>query len=135
MDTEFITRCDNVKRHRSELDLVLPVLQISTMGREQDTPYFEQGRRLRWLRQAERIATGIAFAHKIGWAQSGYSQFETGKRRVPADKALQLVKKIPGFDPLWLWEGDKKGLSFDLRQRIEAEEAKEVDPQLASGER
>jgi hypothetical protein len=29
---------------------------------------------------------------------------------------------IPGFDPIWLWEGDKRGLAFDLRQRIEAED-------------
>jgi transcriptional regulator with XRE-family HTH domain len=135
MEMEFITRCDNVKPHRSELDLVHGVLQIVAMGREPDTPYFEQGRRLRWLRQAERITTGSAFAQKVGWAQSGYSQFETGKRRVPLDKALQLAQRIPGFDPTWLWSGDKKGLSFDLRQRIEAEEAKEIDPQLASGER
>jgi len=111
------------------------VLQIAAMAHNDESPFFEQGRRLRWLRQAERIATGSAFAAKVGWGQSGYSQFETGKRRIPAEKAIQLVRKIPGFDPLWLWEGDKKGLSFDLRQRIEAEEAKEANPQLASGER
>lgn len=105
------------------------------MGRDEDAPHFEQGRRLRWLRQAERISTGSAFAAKVGWAQSGYSQFETGKRRVPMDKALQLARSIPGFDPLWLWEGEKRGLGFDLRQRIEAEEAKENAGQLASGER
>ncbi len=108
------------------------------MGEDSEYPYADQGRRLRWLRQAERISTGTAFAHKVGWGQSGYSQFETGKRRVPLEKALQLSKKIPGFDPYWLWEGDKRGLSFDLRQRIEAEEAKEPKDdgrQLAGGER
>ena len=46
-------------------------------------------------------------------------------RRVPLDKAKQLGAKIPGFGPIWLWEGDKRGLSFDLRKRIEDEEAKE----------
>jgi hypothetical protein len=51
------------------------------------------------------------------------------------DKALQLRAKIPGFDPIWLWEGDKRGLSFDLRQRIDAEEVKETAAQSASGER
>lgn len=111
------------------------------MGVDSENPFFEQGRRLRWLRQAERIATGTAFATKVGWAQSGYSQFETGKRQITREKALQLSKSIPGFDPFWLWEGDKRGLSFDLRQRIEAEEFKEskalkddADP-LASSER
>jgi len=95
--------------------------------KETDYPFVEQGRRLRWLRQAERIPTAVAFAAFVGWPQSGMSQFESGKRRVPMDKALQLRSKIPGFDPLWLWEGDKRGLSYDLRVRIEAEEEKEAD--------
>lgn len=105
------------------------------MGDQNEYPYTEQGRRLRWLRQAERIDTASAFAVRVGWHQSGVSQFETGKRRVPMDKALQLVKKIPGFDPLWLWEGDKRNLGFDLRSRIEAEEAKEQASDLTSSER
>jgi hypothetical protein len=105
------------------------------MTEEHGAPYLEQGRRLRWLRQAMRIDTGVAFAARVGWPQSGYSQFETGKRRVPMDKALQLVKKVPGFDPMWLWEGDKRNLGFDLLQRIEAEEAKEMAVQSARDER
>jgi hypothetical protein len=36
---------------------------------------------------------------------------------------LQLRAKIPGFDPIWLWE--KTGLSFELRQRIEVQEVTE----------
>ncbi len=94
-------------------------------------PFADQGRRLRWLRQAEGIPTASAFAEWIGWPQSGMSQFETGQRRVPMPKAMQLRAKIPGFDPIWLWEGEKRGLSFDLRQRIEAEEAKEMASQSA----
>lgn len=106
------------------------------MGEGTKYPYWEQGRRLRWLRQAERIPTASAFAQRVGWPQSGMSQFETGMRQVTMAKAMQLRAKIPGFDPMWLWEGDKRGLSFDLRQRIEAEEAKEEPPRLAArGER
>jgi RNA polymerase sigma factor (sigma-70 family) len=86
-------------------------------------PFAEQGLRLRWLRLAERFNTVGAFADHLGWPQSGVSHFETGTRRVPTDKALQLRDQIPGFDPMWLWTGDKRGLSFDLRQRIDAEEA------------
>ena len=96
------------------------------MGAEKGTPYFEEGRRLRWLRQAEGIKTGTEFAARFNWGQPGYSQFETGHRRVPAGKVIQLVAQIPGFDPLYLWNGEKKGLSFDLRRRIEAEEAKDA---------
>jgi transcriptional regulator with XRE-family HTH domain len=135
MNEIIITCCDNVKHQKLGFDLARRVFQNAAMGSKADTPYFDQGRRLRWLRQAERISTGSAFAAKVGWGQSGYSQFETGKRRVPMDKALQLSRSIPGFDPLWLWEGEKRGLGFDLRQRIEAEEAKETQEQLASGER
>jgi transcriptional regulator with XRE-family HTH domain len=122
-------------RHRRELDERQIVLQIDGMAEEPRHPHWEEGRRLRWLRQAERIETASAFAVRVGWPQSGVSQFETGKRRVPMEKALQLRKKIPGFDPLWLWEGDKRGLSFDLRQRIEAEEARENGATLARSER
>ena len=104
------------------------------MAGDNENPFAEQGRRLRWLRLAEGIRTGSAFATYLRWGQPGYSQFETGKRRVPMDKALELRAKIPGFDPLWLWEDDKRGLSFDLRRRIEAEEAKETET-LAQSER
>lgn len=131
----IITARDNVKRHNSEFDVSPIVYKIGTMNEGTKNPFWEQGRRLRWLRQAEGIPTATAFAQRVGWPQSGVSQFETGLRSIPAGKALQLRSKIPGFDPLWLWEGDKRGLSFDLRQRIEAEEAKEMAPGLASGER
>jgi len=135
MTSENITPCDNVKHLKSGFDLARHVFQNVAMSGSNDAPFFEQGRRLRWLRQAERINTGSQFAAKYNWPQSGYSQFETGKRRVPRDKVLQLAKLIAGFDPLWLWEGDKRGLSFDLRQRIDAEEAKENAAQSATGER
>lgn len=128
---EVITACDNVNRHILEFDRSRLVLKTRAMSEEHRYPYFEQGQRLRWLRQAEGKSTATAFAQAMGWPQSGVSQFEIGARRVPADKALQLRAKIPGFDPLWLWEGEKRGLSFDLRQRIEAEEAKEMATQSA----
>lgn len=101
-------------------------------------PFAEQGRRLRLLRQAERHPTGVGFAARLNWPQSAMSQFETGMRRVPTDKVIQLRTAVPGFDPVWLWDGDKRGLSYDLRKRIEEEEAKEQPPNpgdSASGER
>ncbi len=121
MTDASITSRDIVKRHKKKLEIVPYVYKIRGMAGD----YEAQGRRLRLLRQAEGIRTGSAFAARLGWGQSGYSQFETGSRAIPRDKALQLKAKIAGFDPLWLWEGDKRGLSFDLRRRIEAEEAKE----------
>ena len=98
------------------------------MGQQLRRPQRERRRRpLRQRRsaaplvaQAEGIPTGQEFAEYLGWTQSGISQFESGERRVPMTKALQLRAKIPGFDPVWLREGDKRGLSLDLRKRIEA---------------
>jgi hypothetical protein len=90
-------------------------------------PFSEEGRRLRWLRQAEGFDSAIAFAQYMKWkGTAGISFFETGVRQVPIPKALQLREKIPGFDPVWLWTGDKRNLSFDLRKRIDAEEAKDL---------
>jgi hypothetical protein len=112
------------------------VLQAGSMSTEQNYPYADQGRRLRFLREAEGYRTGTAFAGWLRWPQSGYSQFETGFRRIPMDKVLELVAKIPGFDPRWLWHDDKRGLSFDLRQRIEEQELKDNDTTTsARGER
>jgi hypothetical protein len=101
-----------------------------------DYPFAAQGNRLRILRLAERIPTGAAFAVRLDWPQSGYSQFETGKRQIPLPKVQALPKQIPGFDPQWLWNGDKRGLGFDLRQRIEAverSEAEKAEAKKASG--
>lgn len=92
--------------------------------------YAEEGNRLRLLRQAERVPTSYEWAIRLGWQQSALSQFETGDRRMPLEKALELRRLIPGFDPLWLWEGDKRGLSFDLRSRIEAQEEIEKSHRL-----
>lgn len=104
------------------------------MSKDEEKPFFEQGRRLRWLRQALQFPTQQAFAKYVGWGdnQSGLSQFETGARRVPMDKAMQIRKKIEGFDPLWLWEDDKGGLSVRLLRLIEAEEAKEAAKEMAT---
>lgn len=96
-------------------------------------PFEQQGRRLRWLREAERLDSGSALAKRMNWPQSAVSQFETGMRKVPLDKALQLRSMFPGFDPMWLWEGDERGLSFDLRERIRDAQAK--DRSSASDER
>lgn len=78
-----------------------------------------EARRFRLLRRAEGYESGSAWADYLGWGQTAVSMFETGQRRVTRDGALHLLKKVPGFDPVWLWTGDKKNLAFDLRMRIE----------------
>jgi hypothetical protein len=88
-------------------------------------PHAEEGKRLRWLRLAEKFSSGLSFAIFMGWPQSVVSMLEAGKRRMSMKKAFELRERIPGFDPMWLWEGDARNLGFDLRKRIEAEEARE----------
>src|SRR5258708_7039052 len=85
-----------------------------------------EARRMRTLRQAEGFGdSATRFARYLGWEPTALGNYENGFRRVPRDAALWLHKKIAGFDPLWLWTGERRGLSFDLRSRIEAEEAKD----------
>ena len=85
-------------------------------GSGKDDP---EAQRFRLLRRAEGYDSGSAWANHLGWGQSAVSMYETGQRRVPRDAALHLMTKVPGFDPVWLWTGEKKNLSFDLRKRIE----------------
>lgn len=62
--------------------------------------------------------------------------YENGERQVPRGKVLEMHKKIPGFAPLWFTEGQREGLSFDLRRRIEAveaEEAGQAEDQIEAG--
>lgn len=97
-------------------------------------PFAEQGRRLRILRKAENVATGSLFAQKLSWSQASYSQFETGVRQIPLSKVQAMTRQIPGFDPQWLWHGDKRGLGWSLRQRIDAvEDAEDWDGGRNSG--
>jgi hypothetical protein len=118
----------NLENHKS-------VFNLSAMQGAVKYPFADQGRRLRWLRLAECIPTQVAFAQRLGWTQSAVAQFERGSRQVPGQKALQLRQQFPGFDPIWLWTGDKRGLAFDLRQRIDAEEAKETPAKSARDKR
>jgi transcriptional regulator with XRE-family HTH domain len=75
---------------------------------------------MRLLRRAEGFAESAqGFAQKVGWSPTQLSNYESGDRRVPRDAALQLLKRVPGFDLAWLWTGEERGLSFDLRRRID----------------
>ena len=121
--------------HNMEFERSPNVIKIRPMTGEPEFPFADQGKRLRWLRQAEGFGNQSVFAAHMNWRQSAVSQFETGKRRVPLEKGLQLATRIVGFDPQWLWTGDKRGLAFDLRRRIEAEELKERANCLAHEER
>lgn len=100
-------------------------------GSGKDDP--EAGR-FRLLRRAEGYESGTAWADYLGWGQSAVSMYETGQRRVPRDAALELLEKVPGFDPVWLWTGDKRNLAFDLRKRIEAIEGTEDATKSGSNE-
>lgn len=87
-----------------------------------------EARRIRILRRAAGFGdSATRFARYLGWEPTALGNYENGFRRVPRDAALLLYRKIPGFDPIWLWTGEKRGLGFDLSQRIEAAEAEEEE--------
>jgi len=84
---------------------------------------------MRALRRAEGYEDSASrWARYLGFTDTALGNYETGFRRVPRDAALQLHKRIPGFDPLWLWTGEEKGLTVELRDRLRrAEAAEEVE--------
>ena len=83
---------------------------------------------MRILRRAAGYGDNATrFARYLGWEPTALGNYESGFRRVPRDAALLLYRKIAGFDPLWLWTGEKRGLGFDLLKRIEEAEAEEFE--------
>jgi hypothetical protein len=96
-------------------------------GKGADPKTRPEAQRMKALRRAEGYGdSATRFAHYLGWTLAALSSYEVGFRRVPREGALQLYKKIPGFDPLWLWTGEERGLSMDLRNRIRRAEAEET---------
>lgn len=116
-----------IQAHNLELDCLQFVYQFKHMsGQEESGRNNPEAKRLRWLRHAEGFKEGAAlFARRLGWSQSQLSNYENGDRRVPRDAALQMLRVIPGFSIEWLWTGEERGLSFDLRRRIEVARAEE----------
>lgn len=100
-------------------------------GKDTDPRNHPEARRMRALRRAEGYGDNASrWAKYLGWTDTALSNYEVGFRRVPRDAALQIYKKVPGFDPLWLWTGDESRLGFDLRKRLrEAEEAENAAAQ------
>jgi hypothetical protein len=88
-------------------------------GKDADPKNHPEARRMRALRRAEGYGDNASrWAHYLGWTDTALSNYETGFRRVPRDAALKLYQKVPGFDPLWLWTGEEKGLTLELRERL-----------------
>jgi hypothetical protein len=95
----------------------------------------EEARRMRLLRRAEGYANNApGFAKRFGWTVTKLYNYESGFRRVTRDVALQMLKVTPGFDPIWLWTGEERGLSFDLRRRIEEARLAEAIEQGGPGD-
>jgi hypothetical protein len=93
-----------------------------------------EAKRIRALRRAEGYGDNASrWAHYLGWTDTALSNYETGFRRVPRDAALKLYQKVPGFDPLWLWTGEERGLSLHLRDRLRkalADEEEEAETRV-----
>lgn len=95
----------------------------------------EEAHRMRLLRRAEGYAENApGFAKRFGWTVTKLYNYESGFRRVPRDAALQILRVTPGFDLVWLWTGEERGLSFDLRRRIEEARLAEAVEQGGPGD-
>jgi transcriptional regulator with XRE-family HTH domain len=78
-------------------------------------------RRLRLLRAAGGYTTATAFANKLGISVARYLNFEGGKP-LSIEVAMKIVQAIPGCSLDWLYNGERRGLSFGLNERLSAAE-------------
>jgi DNA-binding XRE family transcriptional regulator len=74
-------------------------------------------KRLRMLRAAAGYKTATAFAHALGILVPRYMNFEGGKP-LSIEVALKIVQTVPGCSLDWLYNGERRGLTFDLVQRL-----------------
>jgi hypothetical protein len=81
--------------------------------------------RLRLVREIAGYETAAAFARKLDIKLSRYWNFENGLP-LSIEVAQIIVRAVPGLSLDWLYNGEERGLSGDLRKRLEAENARTV---------
>lgn len=77
------------------------------------------GRRLRWSRQAIGIDDQKRFGEDAGLHQSLYNRFESGKRLLTLQSAMQLCY-THNLTLDWLYRGDPSGLPYGIANKIKA---------------
>jgi transcriptional regulator with XRE-family HTH domain len=63
--------------------------------------------------------TSASFATWLGVSPQRWSNFENGKHLGHA-VALMLLRKIPGITLDWLYVGERRGVSLELLDRLDA---------------
>ena len=71
--------------------------------------------------------TQTEFGKGAGIKKSTYNQYEKGKERPSLDEAIKLCDKY-GITLDWIYLGDSRGLSPDLRAAIEAMQRARLAP-------
>jgi hypothetical protein len=132
----FIKLFDNGKSKKVDCIKILD-RHCSTMAKiPQKTPpggaNTPTAKRLRQLRAAERYETASAFARKMDISVSRYLNFEIGSP-LSIEVALKIVRTVPGCTLDWLYIGERRGLSFDLRERLSMVEELEARANARGG--
>lgn len=87
------------------------------------------GTRIKLLRLALGFRKASDFAKFIGVEKSRLSNVETGGVGLSPDFARKIITKIPEVSIDYLWLGDQRFLTFELRQKIEVAAAEFPDLQ------
>ncbi|MET3995004.1 transcriptional regulator with XRE-family HTH domain [Bradyrhizobium sp. S3.9.2] len=85
----------------------------------------EYRKRLRILRKVMNM-NQVEFARFLEMPFKRWNHYERGYP-IPRETAWELIEKIPGICPVWIWFGWDGNLSVDMRERInkaQKEEAK-----------
>lgn len=75
--------------------------------------------RLRHLREMLGI-TQVAMAARLGMQVTRWNNYERGVGPVQAPEILRLKRMFPGLTSDWILEGDRKGLTMEIAERLDA---------------
>lgn len=73
--------------------------------------------RLKKLRHALGVPTQAAMANLLGMELGRWNHYERGMP-VPAPIAQAICRRFPGISMDWIYEGNPRGLSFEMGVRL-----------------
>lgn len=77
------------------------------------------GGRLALLRELLGV-TQVAMAARLNMQVTRWNNYERGVAPVQAPEILRLKRMFPGLTSDWILEGDRKGLTMEIAERLDA---------------
>ena len=77
------------------------------------------GRRMRLVMHTYGIKSQKEFCEKVGMRGTLFSDMIANKKRISLAHAFK-VKELYGVDLDWIYEGEKRGLSYEAAERLTA---------------